>query len=360
MDFDLLSEEEVIEVFRYENLLLAGQLPANWKKLLRLIDLNREVSLILVDLYIATNLFNNNFNIPTSYFAYEMMNIPEDVYNEIKDYFGLEEWNPINVERLQRIFKFYRLLDTKNNLKTDFVIDLQSYMAKKLFDEGNTEIPESLANLTYEHHGYLLAVVEELLSFIQIPLTEDRKNYRHFAFAVLMKLKEYLEKKSQPLAEIVPIYFQSPNKDGDFRWMIERYWNDPDAPIQFSKGLYLFNDNEEQFLEFQNNKKEPTELACRAGSGNSIIRPYQCLKKPISAGIPTGKNGKGYKNLAEAKPAIDKAFDWIHELLLTGDYKAIIFSSDESRKTLGTANYVLIPEVKNYIIAKINEVVAYN
>ena len=143
--------------------------------------------------------------------------------------------------------------------------------------------------------------------------------------------------------EIVPSIFQGGGQEGDFRWMI-------DQP-KYDDSLFLFNDNEEQFLE---HIRDPaSEFGCAAGGGNAVIRPFQCQMPPRAAGIPTGAHGVGYAELSdEVKATIDQAIAGIRDLLAFGRYRRAFFSADEQGR-LGTGIFEVDDEVKDYIVSSI-------
>lgn len=143
--------------------------------------------------------------------------------------------------------------------------------------------------------------------------------------------------------EKVPLIYSGKNKVGDFGWMIKQ--------PQYNQMLFLFNDNQEQFIAFM----KPFMNACTPGGGNAIVRPYQCTDPPRAAGIPTGKGIKGYTDLSEAKPFIDEAFKRINNLLQSGKYTSVGYSAAEDGRSLGTAIFAPSNEVKAYILQKIEE-----
>jgi hypothetical protein len=135
---------------------------------------------------------------------------------------------------------------------------------------------------------------------------------------------------------------------GDFEWMIKQ--------PQYSDSLFIFNDNEEEF----------TAQSCSKGSGNAVIRPYQCKNPPRATGISTGsyKKGKvslGYSKLdTNAKNIIDQGIGKFYRLLLTGRYTRVFFSSDKNGG-LGTAIFQVGEDVKEYIVNEITDTVnTYN
>jgi hypothetical protein len=131
--------------------------------------------------------------------------------------------------------------------------------------------------------------------------------------------------------------YKSAGIDGDFGWMIER--------PEFARSLFIFNDNETQFEAFHQGR--PSGLF--AGGGNAIIRPLQDTKPQRAAGIPTGDHG-GYSELSpQVCQTIDRAIQYIRELLQTGDYDEVVFSYDSKNDTLGAGIFKPHESVKKYI-----------
>jgi len=147
--------------------------------------------------------------------------------------------------------------------------------------------------------------------------------------------------------KIVHSVFKGENKEGDFAWMITK--------PEYAKSLFIFNDNEEQFLEFFNHKDPGA-----AGSGNASIRPYQGRSPPRAMGIPTGtlKPYEGYQSLHDsAKTAIDNSIETLKQLLLSGNYDQVIISWDNTNNTLGTGSFKPAYDVKKYIVDQVEKAV---
>lgn len=143
--------------------------------------------------------------------------------------------------------------------------------------------------------------------------------------------------------QTVASVFSGVGQAGDFRWMIEQ--------DEYADALFIFNDNEEQFLAFM--QDHSSTFGCAAGGGNAVIRPYRCRKPPHAAGIPTGVAGSGYEGLAEsAKTHIDSAMDHIRSLLAASEYRRVIYSGDRAG-SLGTGIFSVGPDVKNYIVEQL-------
>ena len=87
-----------------------------------------------------------------------------------------------------------------------------------------------------------------------------------------------------------------------------------------------------------------------AGGGNAAIRPLRGEDPPRAAGVPTGRDRRGYQNLdGPTKAVINQSLAVIQELVNTGRYKRLIFSKDKELDTLGTELYGPVDEVKQYI-----------
>jgi hypothetical protein len=143
---------------------------------------------------------------------------------------------------------------------------------------------------------------------------------------------------SPRLVAVVPLVFNGQGCVGDFAWMIEQ--------PTYGRALFVFNDNEEQFLAFL--RGEPAGL--RRGGGNAVIRPFRATVPPRAAGVPTGRAGRGYDGLSPAVlRVLDRALDHVRELLATDNYDTLYFSRSTSGRTLGTGVFEVAPEVCQYV-----------
>ena len=125
---------------------------------------------------------------------------------------------------------------------------------------------------------------------------------------------------------------------GDYLWMI-------DQP-EFARALFVFNDNEEQFDAYVAGEAR----GFTAGGGNAAIRPLRRHLPPRAAGVPTGKNGRGYSALdATTKSKIDEALAVVETLLKSGNYDQIVVSTSKDGDTLGTGIFEVALEVRDYI-----------
>lgn len=205
------------------------------------------------------------------------------------------------------------------------IIDL--YIASQLKDK--IKIPQNYNIDELNTNGFL-----ELTRIFSLPLNDTSEN-KNRAKRILKMLTSHVN--------VIPVIFQGLNKYGDFNWMIQQ--------DKYEDVLFLFNDNQEQFLAFLNGQPQ----GCSSGGGNAIIRPYQCKRTSKAAGIPTGVNGRGYTNLEQAKPYIDLAFERIIKLLNTGNYRRVMYSSSNDGRSLGVSIYSPSESIKQYIVNKIEQ-----
>ena len=135
--------------------------------------------------------------------------------------------------------------------------------------------------------------------------------------------------------QVVPTYFTPGKTFGDFVKMI-------DDPVLRKHGVFLFNDNHEQFLAadprgvlFNNPRTH------EAGGGNAAIRPWQQHKHAI--GIPTGPYVT-LKQLVQdldcaSKPSkyfIQSAFHRVVDLIIDNpDKTTVYYSAEHGTKRLG-------------------------
>lgn len=125
---------------------------------------------------------------------------------------------------------------------------------------------------------------------------------------------------------------------------------------EFSDSLFIFNDNEEQFLAYLNDPE--SSIGCSAGGGNAVIRPYRCQDPPRAAGIPTGSKCRGYTSLSqETKLVIDKAIQVIDLLLSAGQYSQVFYSSTTENGLLGTGIFNVENDVKVYILEQLKALI---
>jgi hypothetical protein len=142
----------------------------------------------------------------------------------------------------------------------------------------------------------------------------------------------------------MPTFYCGNGKFGDWPWM-------KGQPV-FAHNLFVFNDNEEQFDAYL----AEAEFGYSAGAGNAVARPWRRLNPPKSAGVPTGKNGIGYQHFdAETKEKIDQSLTVIYDLLKTFYYDYLVFSTDETGKTIGTNTYEVDEKVLQYIFDRLNQ-----
>jgi hypothetical protein len=123
---------------------------------------------------------------------------------------------------------------------------------------------------------------------------------------------------------VLPVIYGGPGRLGDFAWMRSQ--------PEFARTLFVFNDNEEQFEDFERGRPG----GFTPGGGNAVIRPWRGEDPPRAAGVPTGRTGKGYQRLDErVEGVLGRAVTVIHDLVDTGRYDCLTFSRDASTEMLG-------------------------
>lgn len=135
----------------------------------------------------------------------------------------------------------------------------------------------------------------------------------------------------QPAITLVPSIYTKPGQIGDFVWML--------AQPAYDRALFVFNDNEQQFLAFQS--------GISPGGGNGVIRPFQADYQR-AAGIPTGPN---YSALTpHIQTLIDSALAHIGMLLKTGKYDMLIYSADADPDMIGASIFSPGDDVRKAIV----------
>lgn len=140
--------------------------------------------------------------------------------------------------------------------------------------------------------------------------------------------------------------FAGPGRDGDFKWMIEQ--------SEYDDALFVFNDNEEQFMAFRTDPRSPS--GCSAGGGNAAIRPWQCADPPRAAGIPTGTlAGGGYPALTDrVREVIDAAIEHVGAVVKTIGYRRVFYSAADGSGALGTGIFAVGDDVKRYVVTRLS------
>jgi hypothetical protein len=145
--------------------------------------------------------------------------------------------------------------------------------------------------------------------------------------------------------QVIPSQYEGKGVVGDFGWMIES--------SQYDDALFIFNDNEEDFLAYQNNKNRiPGSPGCEDGGGNAAIRHYRCVDSPRAAGVPTGwrQTMTGYPALTPAvQHVLDEAFAEIQRVLASGRYQRVYYSANPDG-SLATKIFSPGDDVKRYIV----------
>ena len=131
-----------------------------------------------------------------------------------------------------------------------------------------------------------------------------------------------------------PVVYEGSHRLGDFSWMRHQ--------PEFARSLFVFNDNEEQFVAFEEGR--PSGIT--AGGGNAIARPWQGEAPPRSTGIPTGRRGEGYASLDDSVIAVlNRAFARVQALVDTGQYDTLIFSRAKGSESLGVGIFSPDPDL---------------
>lgn len=141
--------------------------------------------------------------------------------------------------------------------------------------------------------------------------------------------------------KLVPAVFHGVGAEGDFGWML--------GQPHYSKALFVFNDNQQQFEAFH--------FGTQAGGGNAAVRPYQ-VGAPRAAGVATGP---GYLKLDPAtnQKVIDAGVKHIETLLATGAYDTLVYSADEDDPDMvGIKIFKVGDDVRRYIVAQLKRVAA--
>ena len=147
--------------------------------------------------------------------------------------------------------------------------------------------------------------------------------------------------------QVIGLVFSGAGREGDFTWMIER--------VEYADALFVFNDNEEQFMAFQ---ADPASAAgCSAGGGNAAIRPWRCASPPRAAGIPTGTlAGGGYPALTDhVRQVVDQAAAHVRSLVDACHYRRVFYSAADGSGALGTGIFAVDNGVKRYIVTRLRE-----
>jgi hypothetical protein len=155
--------------------------------------------------------------------------------------------------------------------------------------------------------------------------------------------------------EVIGVQFSGPGEPGDFTWMLEQ-----DA---YRDALFVFNDNEEQFLAFLASRKDPADAharayGCQDGGGNAAIRHYRCADPPRAAGVPTGRitKGGGYPELTpDVTAVLEQAFTEIRRVLASGRYERVFYSAANAQGDLGHGIFDPGDDVKRHIVSELRK-----
>jgi len=168
------------------------------------------------------------------------------------------------------------------------------------------------------------------------------------------------------MINVIKSQYGEPNVDGDFEFMIEQ--------PEHQATLFVFNDNEEQFLAHFLAANNPFGAAalninplpsnvggdpCSAGGGNAAIRPYQCAPHRRAVGVPTGSyqhqqdDEPGYASLdARVRQMVDFSMMQIDAMLASGRFTSLAFSYNPKTK-LGGKAFNTSQTVRDYIVAEL-------
>ncbi len=141
---------------------------------------------------------------------------------------------------------------------------------------------------------------------------------------------------------VIGSVFTEKQRDGDFRWMIEQ--------VSYQDALFVFNDNEQQYIAHRDHPEDASGIGCSPGGGNAIIRPYQCDPKQQAIGIPTGPNYTGLS--LDVKKIIDESISRIAAYCLKIRCRRIFYNSD-ANGIIGTHIFSPGDDVKLYITQKL-------
>jgi hypothetical protein len=159
--------------------------------------------------------------------------------------------------------------------------------------------------------------------------------------------------------QVIGSQFSKTGEHGDFGWMIKR--------PEYADALFIFNDNEEQFLAYMVSRKDAKKVSeraygCQDGGGNAAIRHYRCSRPPRAAGVPTGwigshdgKPAGGYPKLTpDVSRVLEEAFAELRRVLGSGRYQRVFYSAT-SDGDLATKIFTPGDDVKRYIVAELKK-----
>ena len=126
----------------------------------------------------------------------------------------------------------------------------------------------------------------------------------------------------------------------------------------------FFTELSRSVLVYNDNVTAMVSADTKPGGGNAVIRPLAHFTpehtggRPLAVGIPTGDNGRGFQRLdAAAKHAIDYGLGRLEALVDQGA-RRIVYSCEDDGRTLGTGIFKVSPDVKEYIVSKIEHIAA--
>jgi hypothetical protein len=376
MNFDLLTIDELNNIANYYQ--VSGDIQQIMQFLTTLkFEKDTVMPNELVDLYIAQSLVKSNANVP---YLEVPSTFPNYIFVDIAKQIHLNpEDTPDNRTRADRIMRIIRdtktnntpIITTTTNQTTivnktippliPVVATTQSTSISKISSTPYPTGYQSVKSVIPQSPRRISNLAPTRISTPPIPsprkfvprAPSPSKSTK--AGQINLLQNQSIQRQNLALTsqiQVIPVIYNQNNMIGDFTWMIER--------PEYNDVLFIFNDNEEQFLIFHeylnNGNQNLANDACNAGSGNAQIRPYQCLNPPKAAGIPTGSYNNGvYVDINTAKPYIDASIRYIRQLLRSGLYKRIVYSAGPDGYILGIKEFNPSPDVLNYITQQIND-----
>ena len=377
MDYSKLTDQERLNALRFDNPAITNQLPINWYALLQAVKIEPGAAIApeLIDLYIAYQLHNQNIVIPPEL---NMEAVTPEYYQQLAPVLYLStQFTPDNYVRAKRIIRIIKELNLPQQRQDE---ERQFQQRLQQIEQERQQVEQQIQQQLKQRDQIQLQLAAQLQQEQQqrtvqqppqrqqlLPTQPIDQTTRIDQQEIGLQFRQQMQQRHQQALlqqtlqqqrivqqpqqiqqniEVLPLVFTGANKLGDFYWMIER--------PEYNDVLFLFNDNEEQFLAFINSVGQANKPmgACSVGGGNAIIRPYQCQNPPRAAGIPTGDNNGGYQSLTRSQQYIDAAILYIRQLLETGNYRRVAYSAAPDG-TLGTAIFSPSKQVKDYILTQI-------
>jgi len=128
MDYNKLTNNEIIEILRDHGLINTDQLPFNWMEQIKTINLSPGIlaSAALVDLYIADRLNKNKVMVPDDI---DLTMIDQKYYVRLADILYLpKEYNDLNINRTRRIIRIIK------DIQEEGVVEVVTAIPNKIPD----------------------------------------------------------------------------------------------------------------------------------------------------------------------------------------------------------------------------------